>query len=246
MSSGSLSQAKTLGGVGSILVLLSAVPTVGWVLGIIGFVMTLIAVKNISDTLQDRPIFSNFLIAVILGIVGLAIGGIIVAGTIFRFIGLGAITTGTVPSTLPSNIVGLVAGLIVGLAVVWIVLIVSSYFMRKSYNEIGSRLNVGMFKTAALLYFIGAILVIVVIGFLLILVAQILFIVAFFSIPESPAVTVGSGGNPPPPPPGAPGMMSGPPGRTSGTKFCVKCGASLARDASYCPACGASQPTTNM
>jgi hypothetical protein len=49
----SLSQAKTYGGIGSLLVLLSPVPSVGWILAIAGFVLTLIAVKNISDVVKD-------------------------------------------------------------------------------------------------------------------------------------------------------------------------------------------------
>ncbi len=41
-----------------------------------------------------------------------------------------------------------------------------------------------LFGTAALLYLIGAALTIILVGFLLIFVAQILFIVAFFSLPD--------------------------------------------------------------
>ncbi|MEM2270585.1 MAG: DUF996 domain-containing protein, partial [Nitrososphaerota archaeon] len=68
----SLSQAKAMGGVGSILVLLSFVPSVGFVLGLVGLVLVLIAVKQISDAVNDREIFNNVLIAVILQIVGVA------------------------------------------------------------------------------------------------------------------------------------------------------------------------------
>ncbi len=228
---GSLSQAKTLGGIGSILILLTAVPYAGSVLGVVGFVLILIAVKYISDSLQDRSVFNNMLIAVILGIVGTVIGGLVVIGSVFRYIGFSNLTRTTPPAIAPSNVVSLVAGILVGLVVIWIVFIISAYFLRKSYNTVAARLNVGMFRTAALLYFIGAILVIILVGFALILVAQILFIVAFFSIPETPLT-----GGPTPPPPMQPG------GPTQTTKFCVKCGASLSSDATFCSQCGASQP----
>jgi uncharacterized membrane protein len=234
---GTLSQAKTLGGVGSILVLLTAIPTVGWVLGIIGFVMTLIAVKYISDSLQDSSIFNNVLISIILAIIGVVVAGIIVVATVFRFVGIGGkVAAGT-------SVVGLIAGVIIGLAILWIVLIVSAYFLRKGYNTIGTKLNIGMFRTGALLYFIGAILTIIVIGLLLILVAQILFIVAFFSIPEAPVGMMGPGPSPPPP---APGTMGTSMGQPSKARFCTKCGASLTPDATYCPSCGAAQPPTSM
>jgi uncharacterized membrane protein len=249
VSMGSLSQAKTLGGVGSILVILTAIPTVGWVLGIVGFIMTLIAVKYISDSLNDSTIFTNILISIILSIVGVAIAGIIVVAAALRFVGIGRVA-GT---TTPASIFTLIGDLIIALAVVWIVLIVSSYFLRKSYNTIATRLDVGMFRTGALLYFIGAILTIIFVGLILILVAQILFIVAFFSIPETPpAVGVMGGPGAPPPPPGS--TMMGATSSTSTTamgqvgtktKFCVKCGASLDQNALFCPSCGASQQATS-
>jgi uncharacterized membrane protein len=242
----SLSQAKTLGGVGSILVILSIIPYAGFVIGIIGWILILLAIKNISDAMQDRAIFNNALISVILAIVGVAVAGVVVAGAFFGFMGLrgtlGSLTPGTLP---PSSIMSLIGEIILGLAVVWVVAIISAFFLRKSFNEIATKLNVGMFRTGVLLFFIGAILTIILVGFILIFVAEILFIVAFFGIPETLPTTMG-----PPPPsmsPGAPptmstGMGSGPAAADSNTKFCVKCGASLARDASFCPSCGASQP----
>jgi uncharacterized membrane protein len=83
--------------------------------------------------------------------------------------------------------------IILGLVAIWACFLVSSIFLRRSYGELGKRLGVGLFGTAALLYLIGAILTIIVVGFLLVLVADILFIVAFFSInaqlpPQSPPI----------------------------------------------------------
>ena len=69
------------------------------------------------------------------------------------------------------------------LAVAWIISIISAFFIRKSFNAVASALNVGMFSTAALLYLIGAFLVIVFIGAIVIFIAEILQIVAFFQIP---------------------------------------------------------------
>ena len=228
-----LSQAKTLGGVGSLLVLLMVVPTAGIVLAIVGWIMTLIAVKYLSDVLADRSVFNNILIAVILAIIGIVVGGLVVFGSVLSFMGLPNITAGAPPS----NVFGLVAGIIAGLAVMWIVFIVAAYFQRKSYSEVARRLNVGMFGTAALIFLIGAALLIVIIGFVLLFIAQILFVVAFFSIPET-AIPTGTTGPPPPMPPTTSGTPS------QGTKFCPSCGASLAKDATFCTKCGASQPAS--
>src|SRR5712692_11083555 len=85
----SLSQAKTLGGVGSILALLGIVPYVGSVLSIAGLIMTLVGVKYISDVLADKRIFNNMIIYVILGIGGIVVLVAFVFAAIARFIGVG-------------------------------------------------------------------------------------------------------------------------------------------------------------
>lgn len=236
---GTLSQAKTYGGVGSILVLLSFIPTVGWIIAIVGFILTLLAIKYIADSVQDQTIFKNAIIAVIMSIIAVAVAGIVVAASIFRLMGIrSSFVAGS--TTLPTGTMSIIAGMIGGLLVTWIILIVAAYFLRKSYNSISIKLNVSMFHTAALIYFIGAILTVIVIGFLLLLIAQILLIVAFFSIPDVAAM---SGSGMPPSPMGSPTMATQPSASgTTGTKFCVKCGAALAQDAMFCPNCGANQP----
>ncbi len=236
---GTLSQAKTYGGIGSILVLLSFIPTVGWVLAIAGFVLTLIAIKYISDVVQDSSIFNNALIAILIAIVGIALVGIAVVAYLFRFIGLRSLA-GAAPGTVPRGAFGALTGIIAALVVVWILLVVSAYFLRKAYNAVSTKLNVGMFQTAALVYFIGAILTIILVGFLVLLIAQILLIVAFFSIPD----TVGQPSFTPPPSPGSPTMATPPAAPTARTKYCVKCGMALAPDAQFCPVCGGSQPAS--
>ncbi|MEM4373943.1 MAG: DUF996 domain-containing protein, partial [Nitrososphaerota archaeon] len=83
-----LGQAKILGGVGSLLMVLSIIPNTGPVLYIVGLVLVLIAVKQIADILKEQRIFNNVLTSVILGIVGLAVGAAVgFAGffSLFRF-----------------------------------------------------------------------------------------------------------------------------------------------------------------
>jgi len=60
---GSLSSAKTLGGVGGILVFFPFVSLVGWIL-------ILLATKEISETVQDKSIFDDALLAAITAIIG--------------------------------------------------------------------------------------------------------------------------------------------------------------------------------
>ncbi|MEM3806137.1 MAG: DUF996 domain-containing protein, partial [Desulfurococcus sp.] len=84
------------------------------------------------------------------------------------------------------DLVGLIISIIAFLVLAWIVMIISTYFLRKSYSLVADRLGVELFRTVGLLYFIGAILLIVLVGGILILVALILQIIAFISLPESP------------------------------------------------------------
>lgn len=190
----SLSQAKTLGEVGAILVLLTAVPSVGALLGIIGFILLLVAIRDISEILSDRAIFRNMLIAVGLAIVAIVIGVLVVVGSVLRFVGLNSLNVGPNfnPSTVPTgDWLALIGSILIGLAVVWVVMLVSSVYVRRSYSEMAKGLKVGTFDTAGLLYLIGAATTIILVGFVLLLVAQVLVVVAFFSIQEGVVGTTG-------------------------------------------------------
>jgi len=187
----SLNEVKTLGGVGSLLTLLGIIPTAGVVLAIVGLVLVLIAVKYASDILGDPKIFNNMLYAVILAIIGIVVGVVAVVAAVFKAIGLGYMSTSlsyTPPSSLATgDIVGLLGVILLGLVAVWVCFLFSSIFLRRSYTELGKRFGINLFGTAGLIYLIGAALTIVLIGFLLIFVAEILLIVAFFSInPQVP------------------------------------------------------------
>jgi len=190
-----LSQAKTIGGIGAILMLLGVAPVIGWVLAIAGAVMVLVAIKHISDAVADPSIFRNMIIAVVLAVVGLVVGVAVILSAVLSTFGLAAMARGfgsfgnftgfTPPTSVPpGNWVGLIIGVLAGLAVVWVLLTVSAIFVRMSYGSVASKVGVHMFGTAGLLYLIGAALTIVFVGFVLIFVAEILNIVAFFSIPE--------------------------------------------------------------
>lgn len=186
---GVLSQARTLGGVGSILVLLFFVPSVGAILAIVGFILTLIAVKYISDAVEDRSIFNNMLVAVVLAIAGVVVGAVLVFASVLRFVGMGDFEGFMGPDFNPSmipqgDLMAFVGTILIGLVVIWVFYLISAVFLRMSYTSIAVKLNVGMFSTAALLYLIGAALTIILVGFVLLFVAQILLIVAFFSIPD--------------------------------------------------------------
>jgi len=184
-----------MGGVGSILVLLSLVPSVGFILGIVGLVMVLIAVKQTSEAVKDKEIFNNVLMAVILQIVGSAIVTFIVIGALFAFVGsqvamapLGSPFDGFAgPGMFGAGAaLAILGSLIIGLIVMWVILIIAARFLRKGYEGIADKTGTETFRSVGRWYYYGAWLMIVLVGFVLILIAAILQIVAFFSLPESP------------------------------------------------------------
>lgn len=198
-----LSEAKSLGGIGSILMILFLVPAFGWVLSIVGAILVLIAIKYIAVSVSDPSIFNNMLIAVLVGLIGVVVGVFVIFAAVLRAVGLNFLRPSlsrSPPNIAPGDFVGLIVGVIAGLVVLWILLLVSAYFVRKSYSKMSTKLGVGMFSTAGLLYLIGAALTIIFVGFIIIFVALILNIVAFFSIPDHPQMAQPVAPMPPPAP----------------------------------------------
>jgi len=188
----SLSEAKMLGGIGAILLLVGApIPQVGFVVSIVGLILQFIAIKNISEIVQDQSIFSNFLINFILGI--LAIGSVIIVliatigsvGGISFFTALEGMNP-TQPAEIFSYIQPLLSGCILALVIMWILLLIGAIYLRKSYNRIADQTNVETFKTTGTLYLVGTASMIFIVGFLIIFIARIFEIISFFSIPDNP------------------------------------------------------------
>ncbi|HET7405445.1 MAG TPA: DUF996 domain-containing protein [Candidatus Bathyarchaeia archaeon] len=225
----SLSNAKTMGGIGGILVFIPGISLVGWIL-------ILIALKDISDVVQDKSIFDNALLAGITAI----IGSVVLA--VFTFFAAAAFGFFTL-------------GFFGVLAAFWVLAVISAVFLKNAYDRAAQKLNNSSFGTAGLLYLIGAITTIVLVGFLILFIALIFQVVAYFSINDQPMPPAYPGFQAPPsfypsPPPAYPATPTGPqqPATPSTTvespadvKFCHKCGAKMAKTADYCTMCGTKQ-----
>lgn len=184
----SISSAKAMGGVGSILVLLTAIPGFGFILGIVGLILILIAIKVISDQVKDHKIFSDMMISVVLAIVALVIAGVSVVVSLYKLLGLGSFTGGSFvpgPNVQAGDWVAFVLTIIPFLVAIWVLFLISAVFIRRSLDSTGQRVGVGLFGTTGLIYLIGAATVIIGIGLILIFVAEILLAVSFFSINEN-------------------------------------------------------------
>ena len=221
----SLSSAKTLGGIGGILVFLPGLSLVGWIL-------ILISLNEISDVVHDRSIFDDALIAGITAILGaVALFVFIVSGAFSTLIRFGAFAFGTA---------GVLAA--VGtLAFFWVLSIVSAIFLKRAYEKTGQRLNIHAFATAGMLYLIGAVTSIILVGFIILFIALIFQVMAYFSIEDRP--TTFPGMQPPSSGYGAPTMQQPAPAPQPSLefKFCHKCGTKISSNAEFCPSCGTKQ-----
>lgn len=186
---GNLSNAKVFGGIGALLSLIGGfVPGIGFVVFIVGLVLIFLGIKNIADETKNKSIFDNYLYYFILNIIA------IVAAVAIMFASLGSIDILNIGeqaqnitdfTTFWDTFGGLFTGCVLALFVAWIFMIIAALFLRKSYNSITEHTKVDLFKTTALIYLIGAITLIVLIGGLIILVAKIIEIIAFFSLPDT-------------------------------------------------------------
>jgi uncharacterized membrane protein len=209
----SLSDAKVLGGIGSLLALLVVVPMVGWLIGIAGLVMVFIAIRKISQAVGERKIYKEMQVAAIIAIGAIAVAAITAAGAFLAVFGgfhfpalYSAPFTSQgfawgINSTHPAfNSVsrpfgvaiapfsGLGIAIIAGLLTVWGMLVAAAIFVRRSYSGTAQKLKSSMFDTAGLVLLIGVATAIIGVGLVLIVIAEILLAIAFFSIRETQVV----------------------------------------------------------
>jgi len=186
---------KTLGGIGALLLfldpLLSYVHFLGGFLGIIGFIFLLIALKNLASHYKDASIFNNALygfIACIVGFVSAAGAFIATALTVVADLGIEDWTNAAdwtailTSETALDSLFTLLGGVVIALVILFAFAILTALLYRRSLTKLASKSGVGLFGTAGLLILIGAILTIILIGFLLIWISFLIIAIAFFSM----------------------------------------------------------------
>ncbi|MGD0645078.1 MAG: DUF996 domain-containing protein [Candidatus Bathyarchaeia archaeon] len=216
---------KTLGGIGAILVFIGLIPIPGTqpfleILAFVGLILVLIALYGLANYYKERGIFNNSIYGIIVGIVGIVIAGallvVAVLTTLKDFLlkifptwngdwsklsGLASNSSNITTSNITaSTVLPLVESLLVVFFVLWIFVIISAFFARRSLKTLSKKSSIGLFSTAGLLLFIGAFLTIILIGLLLMWIAILLVAIAFFQIKpqqEQPVAAV----SPPPPTP---------------------------------------------
>jgi len=189
---------KNLSAVGALLIVIGAalgfVVSFSGILSLIGIILLFIGLKGLANFYKEEGIFNNALYSIIIVIVGCVVGvGVIAVSAVSALADLGidwaniedwgnaGTDVGTVFADFDlSAIATLLGALLVGLIILFVTLIISMYFLRKSMNQLSTKSGIGLFGTAGILVLIGAVLP--VIGLLIIWIGFILATVAFFQM----------------------------------------------------------------
>ncbi|RLF32955.1 MAG: hypothetical protein DRN07_03815, partial [Thermoplasmata archaeon] len=183
-----MSNAKVFGGIGAILSLIGgAIPGIGFVMPIVGLVLLFVAVKYISEETRDDSIFRNYLFYFVCILIAIIAAAAIVFVTIGGLSFFTLISEEDFSGEEPSlGFLGaLIGGIFIALVIAWVLLIIGTMYLRRSYNHIADHTKVDLFRTTGTVYFIGAITLVILIGALILLIAKILEIIAFFSLPDT-------------------------------------------------------------
>ncbi len=185
-------QAITLGRVGVLLPIGVIIPFVGILAGLAAIILLLISHNYFSKTYESPRIFNQALTGTIIMIAGNFLGVILI------IVGVGMAAFTASDGLDPSNVTQVYSMVfnsgiaILGALILLAAGIIGYWFIFQSMKELALRSGVSYFRTAGLLYFIGAIATIVLIGGIVIFIAWIIHIVAYFSIlPENEQVAEG-------------------------------------------------------
>ncbi len=177
-------QAITLGRIGILLPIAAIIPFLGILAGPAAMVLLLVSYHFFSKVYEKPGIFKNALIGTIVPIVANIIGGIIIG------ISVGSAAFSPSPESLEAGNFEQITSIlfesgatILGGLIILAGSIIGFYFLFQGLKILAEQSGVKLFRTAGLLYFIGAIgLILFFLGSLVIFVAWIIHIVAYFSI----------------------------------------------------------------
>ncbi len=195
-----ISTQKMLGGIGSILILLGWMAGVGILFGVVGAVLWLISMYQLSNILGKLTIFQKVLIGFILNVAGVVIAFAPFALTMVIAFPFGLLakilfllfnlTDETLDVTLDTSKLGfgaliVITAALIAIMVAYAIFVFGFYLQKQAYEILAQATAQSLFKTAGLLVFIGAITTILLgLGLLLIIVGYIVLAVAFFTAPN--------------------------------------------------------------
>jgi uncharacterized membrane protein len=164
----SLKSARTWGGFGAIL-------SIFYMTYFIGFIMKLFAVKELAEYFKEKRIMSDYLWAALLNI----LGNLVMMWAFYS-------AWDQIQYVLddPEKIAEILGSLNWWFFLGGLLILIGTWYLKRSYDRIAVLTGVKTFSTAALMYLIGAVFIFFFIGYFLIMVGAFLEIMAFFGLPQ--------------------------------------------------------------
>jgi uncharacterized membrane protein len=201
------------------------------VIAISGLILFLLAMYRLSKYYAEPAIFKNVLYAFIINIAVAIIGWIIFSIYISSIIGQipsGGINTTATTTPNASALLSLIFGFLIFAFVAFIFFILCAVLYWRAFNKLAEKSQIDDFKTAGLLYLLGTVLMIILVGAILIWVAWIYAAQGFHKLKPKPSLE---------PPIATPYTLTPTPNVTNSI-YCANCGAENSPDAIYCKNCG--------
>ncbi|MCS7098308.1 MAG: DUF996 domain-containing protein [Candidatus Methanomethyliaceae archaeon] len=163
----SLESAKMISGIAALFMALGYfIPFIG----LIGVIMLLIGIKQLSEYYRETKIFQNALYGFIFGLIGIVIAGFTFFSILILF------------EVMRNFILKGFISLLISLLVLFVFFLLKAIFYRRSFILIAEKTGDRTFDTVGTLLLIGAVLTIVVVGLLLMFIAWVIAAIAFLSI----------------------------------------------------------------
>ena len=157
---------------------------------LIGIIFVLIALKGYADAYKDGSILHNALYTIVFEIIGVVVcAGIVIYGAMGFFASLGINNLADLRSWQQidwqnavniNNILPFIGAIILGLVILYAFTVLASLYVKKAMNTLSGKTGVKLFHTTGTVFFVGALLTIILIGFIVIWVAFILLMISFY------------------------------------------------------------------
>ena len=181
---------RLLGIIGALLMVLVFLPSVGGLFMLIGIIFVIVALKGYGDAYKDGSIIHNAVYTLVFEIIGAVVCvGVIIYGAMGFLASLGINNLADLRSWQAidwqnainvSNILPFIGAIILGLVILFAFTVLASLYFKKAMNTLSGKTGVKLFHTTGTVFFVGALLTIILIGFIVIWVAFILLMISFY------------------------------------------------------------------
>jgi uncharacterized membrane protein len=193
------------------------------IIGLVGLILFILAMHQLSHYYKESGIFRNIVYALIVNVVG----AISVFALFYLFITSSINSAINTPSTSVLPFLDQFIFSFLALVVLAMVLgIISAAFYMRAFNKLGEKSDCDSFKAAGVLYFVGVLLSVVLVGGILVWIAWIIAAYGFHSLKPLSSTNIYS----------TPSAVTSP--VPAQTLPCPNCGTGNVPEALYCGSCG--------